>query len=121
VQANLGEDKAKLCAELESGHGQIDSLHRELEMIRQAAQVKDANMAEAENQLEKLRKQVKETEEHLRSENMFLRDQVTSEQFAKDTMEESLQGELSSARDEITILRHVRAELEREKEQKEKV
>jgi hypothetical protein len=30
--------------------------------------VKDANMAEAENQLEKLRKQVKETEEHLRSE-----------------------------------------------------
>ena len=35
---------------------------------------------------------------------MFLRDQVTSEQFAKDTMEESLQGELSNARGEISRL-----------------
>lgn len=54
------------------------------------------------------------TEETLRSENLFLKDQIHAEQQEKNNIEESLSQELSTLQEKLVVQESLKSELERE-------
>ncbi|XP_077995357.1 rab GTPase-binding effector protein 1-like [Glandiceps talaboti] len=65
-----------------------------------------------------VRSSAENIEETLRSEIMFLKERVQAEQHAKDTIEDTLQGDLDQAREEIAILKSTADEVDKIQTQK---
>lgn len=76
----------------------------------------DARLAEMQGQLMQIRAASENTEEKLRSEVTFLKDRVIAEQFAKDSLEAMLQGDVDNMRSERDKLKE---ELVKEQSAKE--